>query len=73
MTTTSKAVVEQTAGQWPVFKIYLAAHAYPFRSSNEDMTDLGAFTVATSVDGRVREWAETFLLRRPTDTLVAWH
>lgn len=69
MTITSKAVVEQTADQWPVFKIDLAAHAYPFTYSNEDLTDLGAFTVATSVDGRVREWAETFVLSRPTDTL----
>jgi len=69
LTITSTAVVEQTADQWPVFKIDLGAHTYPFTYSSEDMTDLGAFTLATSIGGRVSEWAETFVLSRPTDTL----
>ncbi|MBP1860407.1 transglutaminase family protein [Rhizobium herbae] len=69
LTITSTAVVEQTADPWPVFKIDPGAHAYPFTYSSEDMTDLGAFTVATSIGGRVSEWAETFVLSRPTDTL----
>lgn len=69
LTITSTAVVEQTADQWPVFKIDVGAHAYPFTYSSEDMTDLGAFTVATSIGGRVKKWAETFVRSRPTDTL----
>lgn len=69
LTITSTAVVEQTADQWPVFKIDVGAHAYPFTYSSEDMTDLGAFTAATSIGGRVKKWAETFVRSRPTDTL----
>jgi transglutaminase-like putative cysteine protease len=66
---TSIAVVEQTAEQFPVFKIDLAAHSYPFAYSTDDKTDLGAFAAATSKSARVRQWAEGFVRGRPTDTL----
>jgi transglutaminase-like putative cysteine protease len=66
---TSIAIVEQTAEPFPVFKIDLAAHSYPFAYSTDDKTDLGAFASETSNNGRVRQWAEAFVRGRPTDTL----
>jgi transglutaminase-like putative cysteine protease len=69
LTITSTAVVEQTAEQWPVFKIDPSAHSFPFDYSQSDLTDLGAFTIATLPVGRISSWGETFVASRPTDTL----
>jgi transglutaminase-like putative cysteine protease len=69
LTITSTAVVEQNAEQWPVFKIDPSAHSFPFDYAQSDLTDLGAFTVATLPVGWVSSWGEKFVVSRPTDTL----
>ncbi|QKK26886.1 transglutaminase family protein [Rhizobium hidalgonense] len=69
LTISSAAVVEQTADPWPVFKIDISAHSYPFTYSTEDSTDLGAFAAATSPGNHVADWARAFVGSRPTDTL----
>jgi len=66
---TSRATVEQTADQWPIFNINPTAHSYPFGYSSDDITDLGSFTKLGSVNDAVGKWAATFIYSRPTDTL----
>ena len=63
--------VEQSAPEWPVFRIAPGAHSYPFRYSEEETTDLGALLAPSHVDpdGELTRWAEAFVLRPSTDTL----
>ncbi len=63
--------VEQSAPEWPVFRIAPAAHAYPFRYSADDATDLGSFLRPSYADedGVLARWAKGFVLGSPTDTL----
>lgn len=60
-----------TAPEWPVFPIAASATSYPFLYSTEDWTDLGALSTPQYVDdaGRLSNWVEHFVMRRPTDTL----
>ncbi len=60
-----------TAPDWPVFPIAAAATSYPFLYSAEDWTDLGVLSVPQYQDdaGRLSNWVEQFVMRRPTDTL----
>lgn len=64
-------LVEQSAPEWPVFRIDPGAHAYPFRYSHDDATDLGALLrpIHDDQDGALTHWAEGFVLGSPTDTL----
>jgi transglutaminase-like putative cysteine protease len=67
----SVAELELDAVQWPVFQIVASAIFYPFRYSEDELTDLGALVVPQHPDpaGRLREWAQAFVLSNPTDTL----
>lgn len=60
-----------TAPDWPVFPITASATSYPFHYSAEDWTDLGALSAPQYQDdaGRLSNWVEQFVMRRPTDTL----
>lgn len=59
------------APDWPVFPIAASATSYPFLYSAEDWTDLGALSTPQYADdaGRLSNWVEQFVMRRPTDTL----
>ncbi|MCD1618030.1 transglutaminase family protein [Salipiger manganoxidans] len=67
----SRARLELTAPEWPVFAISASAASYPFIYSADDWTDLGALTVPqyADPDGRFSRWVEGFVMGRPTDTL----
>jgi transglutaminase-like putative cysteine protease len=67
----SRARLEVTAAAWPVFAISASAIEYPFLYSADEWTDLGALTVPQygDPDGRFARWVESFVMRRPTDTL----
>lgn len=72
LTIESRMVVEQTAAAWPVFKIALSAHSYPFTYSVDEAADLGALRhpqFAGEAED-VRSWAATFQGPEPTDTLT---
>ncbi|WP_299612735.1 transglutaminase family protein [uncultured Tateyamaria sp.] len=60
-----------TAPDWPVFPIAASAASYPFLYSAEDWKDLGALSAPQYQDdaGRLSNWVEQFVMRRPTDTL----
>ncbi len=60
-----------TAPDWPVFPIAASATSYPFLYSAEEWTDLGALSAPQYQDdaGRLSNWVEQFVMRRPTDTL----
>lgn len=60
-----------TAPDWPVFPIAASATSYPFLYSAEDWKDLGALSEPQYQDdaGRLLNWVEHFVMRRPTDTL----
>lgn len=64
-------LVEQSAPEWPVFRIAPAAHAYPFRYSDDEAADLGALLRPIHADeyGVLARWAEGFILGPSTDTL----
>lgn len=69
---TSRLVVEQTAPEWPVFRIATHALSYPFEHSTDEIVDLGALRLPeTSSNGAdaVASWAHGFPLRPVTDTL----
>lgn len=68
----SRAVVEQSATNWPVFSIAPAAHVYPFSYSEEDCLDLAALLVPQQDDDHslVREWARSFVIGQHPDTLT---
>ena len=59
------------APDWPVFQIAASATSYPFHYSAEDWTDLGALSAQQYQDhqGRLSNWVEQLVMRRPTDTL----
>jgi transglutaminase-like putative cysteine protease len=67
----SRARLEITAAAWPVFAISASAIEYPFLYSADEWTDLGALKVPQygDPDGRFARWVESFVMRRPTDTL----
>jgi transglutaminase-like putative cysteine protease len=67
----SVAELELDAVQWPVFQVAASAIFHPFRYSDDELTDLGALRTPQRPDpaGRLREWAQAFVLSNPTDTL----
>lgn len=68
----SRAVVEQSAANWPVFSIAPSAHSYPFAYPSDDVMDLGALLVPEPENNHelVREWALSFVLGHRPDTLT---
>ncbi len=68
---TTRMTVEQSAPAWPVFRIALGAHSYPFEYSQSDVVDLGGFLEPQHADsdGTLARWAESFIHGAPTDTL----
>ena len=68
---TARIVVELKAPVWPVFPIAAHAVSYPFVYSNDDFADLGHLATPQYQDdtGRLSDWAEGFVMQRPTDTL----
>ena len=67
----SVAELELDASAWPVFDVAASALSYPFAYLSDDRADLGALALQQYPDpmGRLRLWAEAFVLGRPTDTL----
>ncbi|WP_375459981.1 transglutaminase N-terminal domain-containing protein [uncultured Enterovirga sp.] len=67
----SVAELRLDAEAWPIFNIATDALSFPFRYSDEDWTDLGALAlpVHADPDGRLRAWAQGFVLGPATDTL----
>ncbi len=67
----SRTRVELSAPVWPVFPIAAYAASYPFLYTADDWTDLGALAAPQYSDktGRLSDWAEQFVMGRPTDTL----
>lgn len=63
--------IELRASDWPIFPITAAASTYPFSYTQDDWIDLGALATPQYADetGRLSQWAEAFVLARPTDTL----
>ncbi|WP_085809157.1 transglutaminase N-terminal domain-containing protein [Sphingomonas sp. TZW2008] len=64
-------LIEQSAPQWPVFRIAPGAHSYPFSYSDDEATDLGALLrpIHVDKDGALARWVEGFVLGSTTDTL----
>lgn len=64
-------LIEQSAPQWPVFRISPGAHSFPFSYSDDEAADLGALLrpIHDDKDGVLARWAEGFVLGSPTDTL----
>lgn len=64
-------LIEQSAPQWPVFRISPGAHSFPFSYSDDEAADLGALLrpIHDDKDGFLARWAEGFVLGSPTDTL----
>jgi transglutaminase-like putative cysteine protease len=56
---------------WPIFNIAVSAIEYPFRYSNDELTDLGALLKQQYPDPtrRLANWARAFILGERTDTL----
>lgn len=71
LTFTSRTTVDLGAPVWPVFDIASSAIRFPFRYSDDELTDLGALLRPQYADsaGRLAVWAEGFVMPRPTDTL----
>lgn len=67
----SDLTVEQSAAEWPVFRIAPDAHSYPFAYSDDDAVDLGALLRPEHPDpeGELAEWARAFVRGARTDTL----
>lgn len=63
--------IELGAVAWPVFEIAYSAASYPFLYADDDWAALGALTVLSYADpnGRLAEWARSFVRGNPTDTL----
>lgn len=68
---TARMVVDLSAPVWPVFPISASAASYPFLYLNDDIADLGLLASPQYQDraGRLSDWVEGFVMRRPTDTL----
>lgn len=67
----STTELQLDAVAWPVFDIAASAISFPFRYSDDEWTDLGALGAPQFPDatGRLRSWAEGFVLGSSTDTL----
>jgi transglutaminase-like putative cysteine protease len=67
----STAKLELNTAAWPIFDIAASAIFYPFRYSADDRIDLGAMMIPQHADpaGRLRTWAQSFVLSNPADTL----
>jgi transglutaminase-like putative cysteine protease len=67
----SEVSVEQSAAEWPVFRIAPEAHSYPFDYSADEVTDLGAMLMPENrgQDTAVQSWAQGFVYGKRTDTL----
>ncbi|MGA7657662.1 MAG: transglutaminase domain-containing protein [Methylocella sp.] len=68
----SVAELQLDAAAWPVFDVAASAIFYPFRYSDDEWTDLGALTIQQYPNpaGRLRGWAQAFVVGNPTDTLA---
>ena len=68
----SVADLHLNAEAWPVFDVAASAIHYPFQYSDDEWTDLGALTTQQYADpnGRLHDWALTFVAGHPTDTLA---
>lgn len=71
LTIISAIVVAQYAPEWPVFSIATSAHQYPFAYTPDECMDLGALLRPqyADMDGRLKSWAQAFVLGAQTDTL----
>lgn len=71
LSVTSFATVDLGAPVWPVFDIAASAIRFPFRYCDDEVIDLGALLHPHYADGagRLAQWAEGFVMQRPTDTL----
>jgi transglutaminase-like putative cysteine protease len=67
----SIAEIQLYAAAWPVFDIAASAIFYPFRYSDDEWTDIGALATQQypNPNGRLRNWAQSFIRSNPTDTL----
>jgi transglutaminase-like putative cysteine protease len=67
----SRATVELSASDWPVFGIAASAIRFPFRYSADEMIDLGALALTHYADpsGSLHDWAHGFVRGVETDTL----
>lgn len=67
----SELTVEQSAAEWPLYRIAPHAHAYPFAYEPADLIDLGPLLAPEHPDpgGELKEWAGRFIRAAPTDTL----
>ncbi|MDH2353063.1 transglutaminase family protein [Bradyrhizobium sp. SSUT18] len=67
----SLSEVELTSAAWPVFPVSASAISYPFLYTDEEWMDLGALVRPQYHDAEdaVRNWARSFVLGSPTDTL----
>jgi transglutaminase-like putative cysteine protease len=68
----SRITLEHHAEPWPVFDIAASAISYPFRYSDDELTDLGALAIQQFPDpeARLRGWAQAYVRAIPTDTLA---
>ena len=66
---TAECVVEQSAPEWPIFRIAPYAHVYPFTYALADVVDLGALLIVAGADAGVDAWAYGFVASDRTDTL----
>ena len=71
LTIDSLAQLQLDTVAWPVFDIAATAISYPFLYSDDERTDLGALATPLHADpaGRLRDWAQGFVLGERTDTL----
>lgn len=67
----SRATVDLTAPDWPVFAIAASAVSYPFLYSIDDQLDVGALALPQYADdqGRLGRWVGQLVMGNPTDTL----
>ncbi len=71
LTIRATATMELGAAAWPVFPVAASAIRYPFQYAEDDWTDLGALAVQQydAAPGRLYDWARSFVMSTPTDTL----
>lgn len=67
----SAVTVDLRSPEFPVFAIAPCAHSYPFDYSPDERIDLGAMLRQESYEqqGKMRNWAQSFVLGPTTDTL----
>ena len=65
----AECIVEQSAPEWPTFRIAPYAHLYPFAYAAEDAVDLAALLTVDPMDNSVGAWARGFVAGDRTDTL----